>query len=104
MGRQQMRIYGPNRFKLGLFSQNCSGGLTQTRAPEYWQPTWENNVIASRLAEEAGLEFHLPVARWTGYGGEVDAAGVNFETLTWATGTLAATEKYRYSVPFMSRM
>ena len=93
MGRQQTRIYGPNRFKLGLFSQNCSGGLTQTRAPEYWQPTWENNVTASRLAEEAGLEFLLPVARWTGYGGEVDAAGVNFETLTWATGTLAATEE-----------
>lgn len=91
MGRQQTRIYGPNRFKLGLFSQNCSGGLTQTRAPEYWQPTWENNVAASRLAEEAGLEFLLPVARWLGYGGEVDAAGVNFETLSWAVGTLAAT-------------
>lgn len=91
MSRDQTRIYGSNCFKLGLFSQNCSGGLTQTKAPEYWDPSWENNVTASRLAEEAGLEFLLPVARWTGYGGEIDAAGVNFETLTWATGTLAAT-------------
>lgn len=93
MSRDQTRIYGSNRFKLGLFSQNCSGGLTQTKAAEYWNPSWENNVTASKMAEQAGLEFLLPVARWTGYGGEVDAAGVNFETLTWATGTLAATEE-----------
>lgn len=93
MGRRDTRIYGPNKFKLGLFSQNCSGGLTQTKAPEFWQPTWENNVTAARLADAAGLEFLLPVGRWHGYGGEVDAEGENFETLTWATGMLAVTEE-----------
>ena len=92
MSRNQTRIYGPNRFKLGFFSQNCSGGLTQTKAPEYWDASWENNVTSSRLADEAGLEFLLPVARWLGYGGEIDAEGENFETLSWATGMLAATE------------
>ena len=64
-----------------------------TKAPEFWDPSWENNVAASRLAEEAGLEFLLPVARWHGYGGDVDAEGENFETLTWATGMLSATDK-----------
>ena len=93
MDRKQTRIYGPNKFKLGLFSQNCSGGLTMTKAPEFWDPSWENNVAASRLADKAGLEFLLPVARWHGYGGDVDAEGENFETLTWATGMLSATEK-----------
>ena len=63
-----------------------------TKAPEFWDPSWENNVAASRLADEAGLEFLLPVARWHGYGGDVDAEGENFETLTWATGMLSATE------------
>ncbi|MEK9644667.1 MAG: LLM class flavin-dependent oxidoreductase [Alphaproteobacteria bacterium] len=92
MSRKQTRIYGDNRFKIGLFSQNCSGGLTMTKAPEFWQPTWENNLEASRIADEAGLEFILPVARWHGYGGDVDAEGENFETLTWATGMLGATK------------
>ena len=85
------RIQSDNRFKLGLFSQNCSGGLTMTKAPEFWDASWENNVTASRLADDAGLEFLLPVARWLGYGGDVDAEGENFETLTWATGMLSVT-------------
>ena len=45
------------------------------------------------MADEAGLEVLLPVARWHGYGGDVDAEGENFETLTWATGMLSATDK-----------
>ena len=91
MSRKRTRIYGPNRFRIGLFSMNCSGGLTMTKAPEFWNPSWRNNVTAARLADEAGLEFLLPVARWKGYGGDVDAEGENFETLTWATGMLAST-------------
>lgn len=62
-----------------------------TKAPEFWDASWENNVTASRLADDAGLEFLLPVARWLGYGGDVDAEGENFETLTWATGMLSVT-------------
>ena len=91
--RRETRMYGPNPFKLGLFALNCSGGLTMTKAPEHWQATWEENVEAARLADEAGLEFLLPVGRWRGYGGEMDTEGTNFETLTWATGLLAQTEE-----------
>lgn len=93
MRRAESRMYGPNRFKLGLFGLNCSGGLTMTRAPEYWDASFENNLAAARLADEAGLEFMLPVGRWHGYGGETDTAGESFETLTWAAGLLAATKE-----------
>ena len=92
MGRLHTRMYGPNKFKLGLFGQNCSGGLTMTKAPERWDPSWQNNVAAARLADEAGLEFILPIGRWHGYKGETDTEGSNFETLTWASGLLAATQ------------
>lgn len=92
MSRNKTRMYGANKFKLGLFGQNCSGGLTMTKAPERWDPTWENNVKAARLADEAGLEFILPIGRWHGYKGETDTEGETFETLTWASGLLAATE------------
>ena len=84
-------MFGPNKFKLGLFGMNCSGGLTMTKAPERWDPSWENNVTAARLADEAGLEFLLPIGRWHGYRGETDTEGTSFETLTWASGLLAAT-------------
>jgi dimethylsulfone monooxygenase len=84
-------MFDQNKFKLGLFAQNCSGGLTMTKAPEHWDASWDNNLIAARLADDAGLEFLLPVGRWHGYGGETDTEGTSFETLTWASGLLAAT-------------
>jgi alkanesulfonate monooxygenase SsuD/methylene tetrahydromethanopterin reductase-like flavin-dependent oxidoreductase (luciferase family) len=49
-------------------------------------------VTAARLADAAGLEFILPVGRWQGYGGETDPEGAAWETITWATGLLSATE------------
>lgn len=93
MGRRETRMYGRNRFKLGLFGMNCSGGLTMTKAPERWDASWRNNLAAARLAEEAGLEFLLPIGRWHGYKGETDTEGSAFETLTWAAGLLAATRE-----------
>lgn len=82
-----------NRFKLGIFAPNCSGGLTMTKAPEVWVASWDNNVKVAQLAEGMGLEFILPVARWHGYGGETDTEGTSFETLTWASGLLALTRE-----------
>ena len=91
MNRRDTRIYGPNRFRLGLFGMNCSGGLTMSKVPERWDASWENNVRAAQLADEAGLEFLLPIGRWHGYKGETDTAGEAFETLSWACGLLAET-------------
>ncbi len=93
MSRQSTRMYNANAFKLGLFALNCSGGLTMTKAPERWDASWDNNIEAARLADEAGLEFLLPVGRWHGYRGETDTEGTSFETLTWASGLLGATRE-----------
>jgi alkanesulfonate monooxygenase SsuD/methylene tetrahydromethanopterin reductase-like flavin-dependent oxidoreductase (luciferase family) len=91
--RDQTRIYNANKFKLGLFGMNCSGGLSLTRAPERWDASWDNNLAAARMADEAGLEFLLPIGRWHGYKGETDTQGTTFETLTWACGLLASTRE-----------
>ena len=93
--KPQTRDFGPNRFKLGLFGMNCSGGLSLTKAPERWDASWENNVKAAELADEAGLEFLLPIGRWHGYRGETDTQGTTFETITWASGLLARTKSVR---------
>lgn len=82
-----------NKFKIGIFAANCSGGIATTTVPERWQPTWKNNIEIAQMADQAGLEFMLPLGRWAGYGGETDHNGTSFETLVWAGGLLAATKR-----------
>lgn len=81
-----------NAFKLGMFAFNCSGGLTMTKAPEFWDASWDNNVRVAQWADEAGLEFMLPLGRWLGHGGETNLQETCFETLTWSSGLLGATK------------
>src|SRR6202158_6578210 len=92
MGRKQSPILNNNKLKLGFFSPNCSGGMSVTKVPERWVNSWDNNIRLAQLADEAGIEFLLPIARWIGYGGETDFHGSVLETLTWATGLLASSE------------
>ena len=83
----------PGHFKLGLFSPNCSGGMAVTNVEERWRASWENNLALAGLADDLGLEFLLPIARWAGYGGETDFQGDSLETITWATGLLSKTSR-----------
>src|SRR6266403_3680358 len=92
MGRKQSPILNNNKLKLGFFSPNCSGGMSVTKVPERWVNSWDNNIRLAQLADEAGIEFMLPIARWIGYGGETDFHGSVLETLIWATGLLANTK------------
>ncbi len=92
MGRSQSALYDDNKLKLGFFSPNCSSGMSVTKVDERWDNSWENNIELARLADEAGIEFILPIARWIGYGGETDFHGSVLETITWATGLLANTK------------
>jgi FMNH2-dependent dimethyl sulfone monooxygenase len=82
-----------NRLKLGLFSPNCDGGLAITTVPERWRATWENNRALARMADDAGLDFILPIGRWKGWGGPSQFHRESLETLTWATGVAANTTR-----------
>jgi alkanesulfonate monooxygenase SsuD/methylene tetrahydromethanopterin reductase-like flavin-dependent oxidoreductase (luciferase family) len=90
-GRASMNT--ASRLKLGLFGANCSSGRAVTMVPERWKATWRDNVQLAQMAEAAGIDFLLPIARWKGYGGDTDYQGSTFETITWATGLLAKTER-----------
>ncbi|WP_164867716.1 LLM class flavin-dependent oxidoreductase [Rhodovarius crocodyli] len=82
-----------NRFKLGFFGANMSCGTALTTVPERWEAGWEDNLAVAKLADEGGIDFLLPVARWKGYGGRTDPAGVSHETIAWAIGLLAQTKR-----------
>jgi len=82
-----------DRFLLGTFSSNCSGGMTVSTLPERWVANWPNNLALARLLDDAGIDFMLPIARWIGYGGATDFHGEVLETVTWATALLASTRQ-----------
>ena len=88
-------LFGPNRFKLGVFSANCDGGLTMSLAPERWRADWDDIVAMTRIADEAGLEFILPVAKWRGFQGKANIYGRSFETLTHGAALGALTQAHR---------
>ena len=91
--RGRVEMYNANALKIGLFGMNCSSARTATLVPERWSASWPDCLALARLADEAGVDFLLPVARWTGYGGASDFHGTTLETLTWASGLLAATQR-----------
>ena len=85
-------MYGANEFKLGVFRMNCEGGLAITKAPERWQAKWEDVEAVARMADAAGFELILPLARWRGYGGSIDNAALSYETLTQGAALAAITK------------
>jgi dimethylsulfone monooxygenase len=86
-------MYNANALKVGLFGANCSSGRSATKVPERWSGSWPDCLRLARIADEVGIDFMLPIARWKGYGGDTDFHGSTLETVTWAAGLLAATSR-----------
>ena len=88
------RILDPSGgFKLGLFSPNCSSGLAVTTVDERWSGSWDDNLALAKLADEVGIDWLLPIARWIGYGGSTNFHEGVLDPITWAAGLLANTER-----------
>ena len=85
--------FATGSFKIGLFGANCSGGLAITNVRERWDGSWPSNIALAHAAEESGLDFLLPIARWMGFGGESEFQREVLETIVWATGLLARTRR-----------
>src|SRR5687767_9441720 len=91
--KERLAMYNANALKIGMFGSNCSSSRTATKVPERWSASWPDCLALARMADEAGIDFMLPIGRWKGYGGETDFHGTTLETVTWAAGLLAATER-----------
>ena len=91
--RDRIAMYSPNVLKIGIFGANCSSGRSATKVPERWSASWPDCRRLARMADEAGIDFMLPIGRWKGYGGATDFHGSTLETITWAVGLLRATER-----------
>ena len=91
--RQHPLLSSPHRLQLAVFGLNVSSGCSMTRAPGTLQINWAESRRIARMAEHAGFDALIPVARWKGVGGAVNFNHRNFEPFTWAAGLAAATER-----------
>ena len=78
MHRVTNPIVGSNTFKLGLFGANCDGGTSLSLAPERWPCNWDEVLALAVMADEAGIDFILPIAKWRGLGGDAEFLGAVF--------------------------
>jgi alkanesulfonate monooxygenase SsuD/methylene tetrahydromethanopterin reductase-like flavin-dependent oxidoreductase (luciferase family) len=86
-------FFGSNRFKFGMFGLNCAGGMTLSSATERWAADWDEIAAVSKMADDEGIEFLLPIAKWHGLGGDADMWGRSFETFTQAAALGAITKR-----------
>jgi FMNH2-dependent dimethyl sulfone monooxygenase len=79
--------------KLGFFGTNTSGGSGLSRVSGRWDGSWEAKARLAVMAEEAGLDFLIPVARWKGYGGATNYQGSSIDPVSWTAAMLALTKR-----------
>ncbi len=85
-------IFNGNKLKLGTFCTNTIANMTF--APDRADPTWANSLAMAHLADNAGLEAIVPIARWKGYLDDKPDhySNIVFDVFTWAAGLAQATK------------
>ncbi|HEV3481822.1 MAG TPA: LLM class flavin-dependent oxidoreductase [Candidatus Acidoferrales bacterium] len=85
-------IFNDNKLKLGTFCTNTIANMTFV--PEVLYPTWQNTLTAALVADEAGLEAIVPIARWKGYldGKPNHPTNDVLDVFAWAAAMAQATQ------------
>jgi len=91
-GHSTNPIFNENKLKLGTFCTNTIANMTFI--PELLKPTWANTLAAARIADEAGLEAVVPIARWKGYLDDKPEHPSNevLDVFAWAAAMAQATK------------
>ncbi len=85
-------LFSPNKLKLGLFGLNVDQACAITTIDGLFRPEWATIKRIAAVADAAGFEALVPVARWRGFGGKTNFNGSCLETFTWAAGVGGATD------------
>lgn len=91
--RKSLFMQNGAAFKLGVFGYLHDGGITITKVPERWAAKWDDIVAMARYADDSGLDFLLPYARWKGIPGEIPQRTHSFETLAHAAALSGHTRR-----------
>ena len=82
-----------NKFNVGLFAFNASSGATLTKSKNRWKAETKQIINLAKMADDCKLDFLLPVARWSDWGGETSPHKNTFETLSLASALSQITKK-----------
>jgi dimethylsulfone monooxygenase len=93
--RADAKPWAGEDFAIGLFGYLHSGGNAFTTVPERWRARWNDIVAMAGIADRGGLDFLLPIARWSGVRSAVDNRLHSFETLTHAAALAGHTRRVR---------
>jgi FMNH2-dependent dimethyl sulfone monooxygenase len=88
-------LNGPDRLKLGVFGANLScgmGGIT-THPGRPMAGNWDEMKAIALAADEAGFDALIPVARWSGLGGESRWEDRSLDTFVWGAAVAEATSQ-----------
>jgi FMNH2-dependent dimethyl sulfone monooxygenase len=67
--------------------------MTFSTAPERWECEWDDIVEVSKLADDAGIEFVLPVGKWRGFGGPSRLWDKSYEVIAHSAAIAAVTKR-----------
>lgn len=81
------------KFEPGIFSVNAAGETAFTTVPNRWRSDWDNVAKLVPAADESGLEFILPIARWKALRRPLERARCVFRKLTNAAAVAAITRR-----------
>ncbi len=86
-------IFSRNRLNLGVFCANTIATLTTS--PDRFRPTWQECLTVARMADTAGLEALVPIARWKGYIDDAfdHCSNEVLEPFTYAAAMAQATQQ-----------
>lgn len=88
-------MHDGNPFKLGLFGPVFNTTQISTR-PSSFELTWEHTKRIAQLADQGGLDFILPPARWAGFGGPSEFMDKSFDSFNWVAAAAAVTERIAF--------
>jgi FMNH2-dependent dimethyl sulfone monooxygenase len=86
-------IFNDNKLKIGTFATNTIGSV-HSIAPDAYKPSWQNSLHLAQIADRAGFEALLGLARWKNPGRHAVAHRGNFvlDSFTWTAALAMATE------------
>ena len=92
MGLKSWHLFWREPLQIWTVQRELRRGMTLSAAPERWRANWDEIAKLYQMADSAGIEFILPIAKWRGLGGKADMWGRSFETFTHSAAAGAITK------------
>ncbi|WP_408636621.1 LLM class flavin-dependent oxidoreductase [Novosphingobium aquimarinum] len=80
---------------LGIFMPMANGGWIMSRNSPRLDGSYEYNLKAAKLAEDIGLDFIMAMAKYRGYGGEIEQWRYTLDSPMMMAGLAQATSRVK---------